>query len=121
MKPVHQFVLVVCVAVASSQTACVATAGDEEGDDGEGIAEAQQEARASNSLTINGLTTNGLTTNGLTTNGLTTNGLTTNGLTTNALRNPAAREVLQFITSCALPPRQHLVFQVDGTTYRYNG
>ena len=64
-----------------------------------------------NGLWANGLWANGLWANGLTANGLWANGLWANGLTGNAaipgnaLRSSAyARELLQYIYSCAMPP-----------------
>ncbi|MGK4008848.1 hypothetical protein WMF31_39955 [Sorangium sp. So ce1036] len=122
MKSAHQIALIVCVAVSSSQIACVASA---ELDDEE-VAEVQQEVIVHNALTRNALTRNALTRNALTRNALTHNALTRNALmgnafTSEALRDPESRELLSFIVSCALPEDEHVDIEVKGRRYRFRG
>jgi hypothetical protein len=79
-----------------------------------------------NSLTTNSLTTNSLTTNSLTTNALTSNALTSNALTSNALiaaalEDPAARELLKYVVSCALPAGAQINVTVHDVNYTFPG
>jgi hypothetical protein len=72
-------------------------------------------------VTGNSLTTNSLTTNSLTTNSLTTNSLTASRLVMSSLAEPASREVLSYIVSCALPSDRFIEIESGGTVYRYDG
>jgi hypothetical protein len=74
-----------------------------------------------NALTQNALTQNALTQNALTQNALTQNALTQNALLSDSLRDPLARDLLRYITSCALPEGESLSVTVDGTAYRFDG
>jgi hypothetical protein len=74
-----------------------------------------------NGLVGNGLVGNGLVGNGLTTNGLVGNGLVGNGANAGVLSDPAAREFLKYVVSCALNSQQSLTFAVGGTTYTLSG
>lgn len=123
MKSAHQIALIVCMAVSSAQTACVASA---ELDDEEEVGQVQEEVIVHNALTRNALTRNALTRNALTRNALTRNALTRNALMGNtliseALREPESRELLSFIVSCALPEDQYVDIDVGGKRYRFRG
>jgi len=108
-------------AVLLSQGACVGSAEPEEA-----ILETEESVIVHNALTFNALTFNALTFNGLTATSLLSNALTgsalmANPLTQAALEEPAAREVLEFITGCALPAGAHFDVEVDGVIYGYDG
>ncbi|WP_437812550.1 hypothetical protein [Sorangium sp. So ce1078] len=127
MESARQFALIVCVAVSSSQAACIAST-ELDGLDGEDevVAEVQQEVVVYNALTRNALTRNALTRNALTRNALTRNALTRNALmgnslTSEALRDPESRELLSFIVSCALPEDQSFSVDVDRSSYTFVG
>jgi len=126
--------LMVAVALASlSLPACGGTTGEEAGQLGT-VAQAEHggpggtchgslthNSLTFNSLTHNSLTFNSLTFNALTDNSLTHNSLTFNSLTHNALSDPAAREVLGYIVSCALPADETVDVTVDNVNYSYPG
>ncbi|MFT3769417.1 MAG: hypothetical protein QM820_28600 [Minicystis sp.] len=81
-----------------------------------------QNALTQNALTQNALTQNALTQNALTQNALTQNALTQNALTQNALEDPNARELFEYIVSCALPKGQSLTYTtIDGTAHTFDG
>jgi hypothetical protein len=92
----------------------------------EDIASAQEAALISNALISNALISNALISNALISNALISNALTTQSLTTNPLTStawadPNAREVLQYVASCALPADQSVSVSSGGTTYTYPG
>ncbi|WP_437599456.1 hypothetical protein [Sorangium sp. So ce590] len=127
MESARQFALIVCVAVSSSQVACIAST-ELDGLDGEdeAVAEVQQEVVVYNALTRNALTRNALTRNALTRNALTRNALTRNALmgnslTSEALSDPEARELLSFIVSCALPEHESVEVDVGRKSYFFAG
>jgi hypothetical protein len=107
--------------------ACSSAPGEVE----EPIGSAQQAALANNALANNALANNALANNALANNALANNALANNALATNALANnalvmqdlddPNAREVLEYIVSCALPPDESVVVTAQGTTYTYPG
>jgi hypothetical protein len=84
-------------------------------------------ALTGNALTGNALTGNALTGNALTGNALTGNALTGNALTGNALTGngvtdgQAAREVLRYVYSCAMPAGKRLTLTLDGQEYHFDG
>jgi hypothetical protein len=107
--------------------ACIGAPGEVE----ESIGSAQQDALASNALASNALASNALASNALASNALASNALASNALASNALASnalvmqalddPNAREVLQYMVSCALPANESVVVRVQGTTYTYPG
>jgi hypothetical protein len=100
--------LLVCSALPL--TACLATSEP----DAEIFSFNDQALATENGLTQNGLTQNGLTQNGLTQNGLTQNGLTQNGLLLSTLeQDAAARMLLTYIASCALPAGQSITLSLS--------
>ncbi len=94
-----------------SMIATLGCAGVEGDDDQEALGQTQQAA----------LTSNALTSNALTSNALTSNALTSNALTSNALTDPNGRELLKYVTNCALPAGQSVEFVSEGVTYSYPG
>ncbi|WP_437820066.1 hypothetical protein [Sorangium sp. So ce1078] len=78
-------------------------------------------ALTSNALTSNALTAEALTSKALTSNALTAEALSDNPLTAEALRDPAARAVLRYIASCALPEGQRLTIALDGGELSFQG
>lgn len=119
MKLPISFRLPLTALVALSLVGCVAPVEESV----ETVQEELQSANAltANALTANALTANALTANALTANALTANALTANALTANGLKDPAAREVLKYITSCALPAGAHVDVTIDGTAYGFDG
>ncbi|APR87259.1 Dienelactone hydrolase family protein [Minicystis rosea] len=79
-------------------------------------------ALAVNALAVNALAVNALAVNALTSNPLTKSSLTGNMHTRNALEDPNAREVLEYIVSCALPAGQSFSYKTkDGTSHDVSG
>lgn len=74
-----------------------------------------------NGLVFNGLVFNGLVFNGLTDNGLVFNGLGPDGVNAGLLADPASRQFLQYVVSCALDDQQSLSFTAGGTSYTFSG
>lgn len=107
MESARQFALIVCVAVSTSQAACIASTELDglEGED-ELVEEVQQEIVVYNALTHNALTHNGLI---------------GNPFTSEALRDPESRELLSFIVSCALPEDEKITVEVDRRSYTFVG
>jgi hypothetical protein len=105
------------LAMLSQLAACTEPTQDE----GEDYGEAQQAVLTKNALTKNALTKNALTKNALTKNALTKNALTKNALTMSALTDPDARELLRYVTSCALPGDAHFDLEIAGQTYGFDG
>ncbi len=89
-----------------SMTTTLGCAGVEVDDDQEALGVTQQVA---------------LTSNALTSNALTSNALTSNALTSNALTDPSGRELLKYVTNCALAEGQSVEFVSEGVTYSYPG
>ena len=113
---------VMTLALLSQLAACTESTQEE----GEETGEATQAVLTKNALTKNALTKNALTKNALTKNALlgnalTKNALTKNALTMDALKDPDAREVLRYITSCALPEEEHFDLEIEGQTYGFDG
>lgn len=113
----------VALLCAMSLVGCLARSGD--ASDGD-VGVAQEAALTNNALTNNALTSNALTNNALTSNALTNNALTNNALSSNslvtsALSDPAAREVLEYVASCALPAGDQLDLVIDGVPYTFPG
>jgi hypothetical protein len=109
-----------------SMAATLGCAGVEGDDDQEALGVTQEAALTANALTANALTANALTANALTANALTANALTANALTANALTSaaltdPSARELLKYVTSCALPANKKVEFTSEGVLYSYPG
>ena len=112
--------------VLLSMATTLGCAGAEGDDDQDALGVTQEavltaNALTANALTANALTANALTINALTANALTANALTANALTANALKDPSARELLKYVTSCALPANKKVQFTSQGVTYSYPG
>jgi len=112
--------------VLLSMATTLGCAGPDVDDDQEALGVTQEaaltaNALTANALTANALTANALTANALTANALTANALTANALTANALKDPSARELLKYITSCALPEDKKVEFISQGVKYSYPG
>jgi hypothetical protein len=98
---------------------------------GEDTAEAQQgvittnalseNALSENALSENALSENALSENALSENALSENALSENALVVSALTDPLARELLKYITSCALPEDAHFDLEIAGVTYGFDG
>jgi hypothetical protein len=88
-------------------TACSSATGEVE----DQVGTAQQAALAANALAANALAANALT----------SNALAANALTAEALTDPNAREVLKYVTGCALPTGDNLSIDVEGVTYTFDG
>jgi hypothetical protein len=116
MSKSPRLALAIITAASLAQVACA-----ELPEADEQVAEAHLAATISNELTPNGLSNNGLSNNGLSNNGLSNNGLSNNGLAMQQLENPAARELLTYLVSCALPEGEHFDLEVDGVTYGFDG
>ncbi|WP_437541219.1 hypothetical protein WME97_26455 [Sorangium sp. So ce367] len=118
----YRSVLVLCPALVTSLAACVGLPEGEDYDvDTAEQAAVVDNALTSNALTLNALTSNALTSNALTSNALTSNALTSNALTRSALRDPLARQLLEYVVSCALPRGAHFDIDVDGVVYGFDG
>ncbi|XXX81772.1 hypothetical protein WMF30_23725 [Sorangium sp. So ce134] len=116
--------LVLAVA-ALSTGACAAPldpeAPAEGGDDNASQPVRSNNALTSNALTSNALTAEALTSKALTSSALTAEALTSNALTAEALRDPAARTLLRYIASCALPEGERLTLAIDGDELSFPG
>jgi hypothetical protein len=97
----------IITAASLAQVACAELPGEAD----EQVAEAHLAATISNELTPNGLSNNGLS----------NNGLSNNGLAMQQLEDPAARELLSYLVSCALPEGEHFDLEVEGVTYGFDG
>jgi hypothetical protein len=109
-----------------SMATALGCAGIEGDDDQEALGVTQEAAMTANAMTANAMTANAMTANALTTNAFTANSLTASALTTNpltaaALKDPNARELLKYITSCALPEGKSITFATKGVKYTYPG
>jgi hypothetical protein len=115
-----------CVALSSSQVACVTQVEPDEVERGEEVAEVQQGVAVTNSLIGNSLIGNSLIGNSLIGNSLIGNSLIGNSLIGNslietALHDADAREVLHYVVGCALPAGSRIEFEIDGLTYGFDG
>lgn len=113
--------LTVMTLAALVQVACTETTNDEED-----VGEAEQpvlvsNALVSNALVSNALVSNALVSNALVSNALVSNALVSNALVSNALKDPNARELLKYVTSCALPEDAHFDLEIEGVTYGFDG
>ncbi|WP_437931736.1 hypothetical protein WMF37_21590 [Sorangium sp. So ce291] len=115
---------VLAVAALSASACAVQLDPDppaEEAEDAAPQALLTHNALTSNALTSNALTAEALTSNALTSNALTAEALTSNALTAEALRDPAARTLLRYIASCALPAGERLTITLDGAKLSFPG
>jgi hypothetical protein len=77
-----------------------------------------------NGIGFNGIGWNGLAANGLAANGIGWNGIGWNGIGWNGVRglaNPAVREFVSYLVSCALPDGDSVTYQIRGQTYTFAG
>ncbi|WP_437693234.1 hypothetical protein [Sorangium sp. So ce176] len=116
------FVLAV---TALATSACAASldpeAPAEDAEDAASQAVQTHNALTSNALTSNALTADVLTSSALTSSALTAEALSASALTAEALRDPAARTLLKYIASCALPAGERLTVAVDGARLSFPG
>jgi hypothetical protein len=97
------------------------------GDSAPSVASSTQGVSLTNSLSFNQLTNNRLTVNRLTVNRLTVNRLTVNRLEFNSIdgdgleTTPEGRELLLYVTRCALEDGLILVAEHDGVEYEFPG
>jgi hypothetical protein len=75
----------------------------------------------SNAITSNAITSNAITSNAITSNAITSNAITSNALLAGALTDPAARELLKYVVSCALPAGAAVEVTVEDVDYVFPG